>query len=122
LLSIIIEFEFHNRDRQSAVRIPYDGLTGAFELSPGLVKISVIFAFLFFLLRHQIRPHIMAETEVTMTIIKKITKATGDELKLHTNREHRKDAQIEAKAIANSKNKSEMLLLDRVSMSSFVTS
>ena len=54
--------------------------------------------------------------------IKNTDEAIGDDEKSATNKEHRKEAKIETDAIANSKHKSDVLLLHNSSISSFVTS
>lgn len=54
--------------------------------------------------------------------IKKTDEAFGDEEKSATSKEHKKEANIDNEAIANSKHKSEVLLLHNSSISSFITS
>ena len=88
----------------------------------GLSKIlSLTICRSFLCLHHNIEKNI-ADIAVNIVTIKNTDEAIGEEEKSATNKEHRKEAKIETDAIANSKHKSDVLLLHNSSISSFVTS
>ena len=88
----------------------------------GLSKILFLTICLSFLCLHHNNVKNIVDIAVNIVTIKNTDEAIGDEEKSATNKEHRKEAKIETDAIANSKHKSDVLLLHNSSISSFVTS
>lgn len=73
-----------------------------------------------FLFLYQIDPQIIPPKKVIIVIRRKHIYALGEVSKSATNMEQKNEAHIDKRAIANSRNKSEILLLDNCSISSLV--
>lgn len=96
-------------------------LHNSYSFTGLFIILSLTICLSFLCLHHNIEKNI-EDIAVNIVTIKNTDEAFGDDEKSATNREHRKDEKTEKDAIANSKHKSDVLLLHNSSISSFVTS